>query len=442
MKQKRKNKLTYTQIIVLGFAGIILLGASLLCAPVASSSGNWTPFADSLFTAVSATCVTGLSVYNTAVHWSMFGQIVILFLIQIGGLGFISIISIIAVLSKKNISLHSRRLIMESAGSVRLDGIVQMLKRLVAGTFIFEGIGAVILTIRFMQDVPLGKAVYYGIFHSVSAFCNAGFDILGDSFVEYVGDPTVNLTLVLLIVIGGLGFFVWNDILQNKFKTKKFSLQTKIVFTATLILIFSGWLLFFLFEGKASMAELSFSERVWASLFQSVTPRTAGFYSVSQARLSEAGSLVTILLMFIGGSPGSTAGGIKTTTFFIMIASITASARNTKNVHLFRKRIDADNINHASAVCGLYMISIFTAVTVICAIEPFSFKEILYETVSAMGTTGLSMGITGSLSLISKAILMLLMFAGRIGGLTLALAFAQKYEKDKLERPVERILIG
>ena len=190
------------------------------------------------------------------------------------------------------------------------------------------------------------------------------------------------------------------------------------------------------------MAELSFSERVWASLFQSVTPRTAGFYSVSQARLSEAGSLVTILFMFIGGSPGSTAGGIKTTTFFIMIASIIASARNTKNVHLFRKRIDADNINHASAVCGLYMISILTAVTVICAIEPFSFKEILYETVSAMGTTGLSMGITGSLSLISKAILMLLMFAGRIGGLTLALAFAQKYEKDKLERPVERILIG
>lgn len=442
MKQKQKNKLTYTQIIVLGFAGIILLGASLLCAPVASSSGNWTSFADSLFTAVSATCVTGLSVYNTAVHWSMFGQIVILFLIQIGGLGFISIISIIAVLSKKNISLHSRRLIMESAGSVRLDGIVQMLKRLVAGTFIFEGIGAVILTIRFMQDVPLGKAVYYGIFHSVSAFCNAGFDILGDSFVEYVGDPTVNLTLVLLIVIGGLGFFVWNDILQNKFKTKKFSLQTKIVFTATLILIFSGWLLFFLFEGKASMAELSFSERVWASLFQSVTPRTAGFYSVSQARLSEAGSLVTILFMFIGGSPGSTAGGIKTTTFFIMIASITASARNSKNVHLFRKRIDADNINHASAVCGLYMISILTAVTIICAIEPFSFKEILYETVSAMGTTGLSMGITGSLSLISKVILMLLMFAGRIGGLTLALAFAQKYEKDKLERPVERILIG
>ncbi len=439
---KQKSKLTYIQIIVIGFACIILFGAFLLCTPFASKDGSWTPFLNSLFTAVSATCVTGLSVYNTAAYWSLFGQITILCLIQIGGLGFISIISMIAVLSKKNISLHSRRLIMESAGSTRLGGVVEMLKRLIAGTFMFEGIGAVVLTLRFLKDMPLKKALYYGVFHSISAFCNAGFDITGDSFAGYVGDATVNITLILLIVIGGLGFFVWSDIVQTKFRIKKFSLQTKIVLSATVALILSGWLLFFAVEKNASMAELSIGERLIASLFQSVTPRTAGFYAVDQALLSEAGSIITILLMFIGGSPGSTAGGIKTTTFFIIIASIIANARNSKNVHMFRRKIDGDNINHASAVCGLYMICILSAVIILCAIEPFSLKEVLYESVSAMGTTGLSMGITSSLTAVSKVILMLLMFAGRIGGLTLALAFAQKYEKDKLERPVEKILIG
>ncbi len=439
---KKRSKLTYTQIIVLGFACIILFGAVVLCTPFASQSGEWTPFEDSIFTAVSATCVTGLTVCNTAEHWSVFGQVVILCLIQVGGLGFVSIISIISMVSKKNISLHNKRLLMESAGYTKLSGVDTMLKRLISGSLIFELCGAAVLTVRFMHDMPFSRAVYYGVFHSVSAFCNAGFDILGDSLVPYVGDLTVNLTVIMLIVIGGLGFFVWNDIALKRFKFKKFSLQTKIVLCATALLIVCGWLAFFITEKNAAMAHLNVNQRLIASLFQSVTPRTAGFYSVDQSRLSESGSLITVVLMLIGGSPGSTAGGIKTTTFFIVIASIIANARNSANVQLFRRRVDADNINHASAVCGLYILCVVASVMLMCAIEPFSLREILYEAASAMGTAGLSMGITASLTLFSRILLMLLMFAGRIGGLTLALAFAQRYEKDKLERPIERILIG
>ena len=442
MNRNRKNKLTYTQIIVLGFAVIILLGATLLCLPVSSSKGEWTPFVNSIFTAVSSTCVTGLSVYNTAEYWSLFGQTVILCLIQIGGLGFISLISIISVISKRQIGLHGRRLIMESAGSTRMSGVVDMLKRLVLGTFIFEILGAIALAIRFSFEMPVGKAIYWGIFHSVSAFCNAGFDITGDSFAPYAGDIWVNITLILLIVIGGLGFFVWSDIWHKKLNFKKYELQTKIVLLATAILIVGGWLLFFIVEKNYSMEGMALGERIIASLFQSVTPRTAGFYALDQAALSESGSVGTIILMFIGGSPGSTAGGVKTTTVIIMLASIFANARNIKNVHLFKKKIDEDNITHAAAVCGIYLVNILAAVIFVCAIEPFSLKEILYEIVSAIGTTGLSMGITASLTVVSKIILMLLMFTGRIGGLTIALAFAKKRDKDTLERPTEKILIG
>ena len=442
MNRNRKNKLTYTQIIVLGFAVIILLGATLLCFPVSSSKGEWTPFVNSIFTAVSSTCVTGLSVYNTAEYWSFFGQIVILCLIQIGGLGFISLISIISVISKRQIGLHGRRLIMESAGSTRMSGVVDMLKRLVLGTFIFEILGAIALAIRFSFEMPVGKAIYWGIFHSVSAFCNAGFDITGDSFAPYAGDIWVNITLILLIVIGGLGFFVWSDIWHKKLNFKKYELQTKIVLLATAILIVGGWLLFFIVEKNYSMEGMALGERIIASLFQSVTPRTAGFYALNQAALSESGSVGTIILMFIGGSPGSTAGGVKTTTVIIMLASIFANARNIKNVHLFKKKIDEDNITHAAAVCGIYLVNILAAVIFVCAIEPFSLKEILYEIVSAIGTTGLSMGITASLTVVSKIILILLMFTGRIGGLTIALVFAKKRDKDTLERPTEKILIG
>ena len=439
---KQKSRLTYTQIIVLGFIGIILLGAVLLSLPAATQSGKSTPFFNSLFTAVSSTCVIGLSVYNTAAYWSVFGQAVILCLVQVGGIGLVSLICIASLIARKQLSLYGRRLVMEAAGAVKLGGITAMLKRLVMGTFLFEAVGAVILTVRFCFDMPFSKALYFGVFHSVSAFCNAGISLFRNSLGDYSGDVTVNLTVIALSLIGGLGFFVWNDIRQNKLNFKKYELHTKIVLVSTAVLIIFGWAVFFVAEQNASMANMPLPQKILVSLFQAVAPRTVGFTTVAPAKLSETGSIATLFLMFIGGNPGSTSGGVKTTTFTVLLAAVFSVIKGNRDIYIFKRKIAPENIRHAVAVFVIYFMCILIFSMCLCIIEPITAKEALFETVAALCTSGISLGITGVLSGVSKVILMVLMLMGRIGGLSLILAFSGKSNGNKPDRPTEKILIG
>lgn len=441
------RKLTYSRFIAFGFLAVILLGTVLLCLPISSESGKNTDFLSALFTATSATCVTGLAVYDTGTHWSVFGQSVILFLIQIGGLGFMSVFAMLSVFSKKKISLSERKILMQVSGNMRYHGVVALMKRIVFGTIIFEGIGAALLAIRFFDQMPPATAVYYAVFHSVSAFCNAGFDLMGNfystgSFTAYSGDVFVNLVLMMLIVIGGIGFLVWNDFYDHKFKIKEYCLHSKLALLFSGILLLFGFIFFLISEWNAAFEQMPVYEKITSALFQSVTVRTAGFNTVPQGELSEAGKLVTTILMAIGGSPASTAGGIKTTTVFIVLLSAAASARNVKHVTVFKKRIETETIRQATSIVTIYVCAIFACSALIAMVEPFAASDIIYEVASAAGTVGLSVGITSGLSVFSKIILILLMFFGRIGGLSLVLVLTEKQTPVVLERPVEKILIG
>jgi trk system potassium uptake protein TrkH len=448
MFEFKKIKLSCTQVIALGTMLIIMVGALILSLPVSSRNGTWTPYIDTLLTASSAFCVTGLIVYDTFSHWSLVGQITIISLIQIGGLGFMTVITMISLFLKRKIGLRERRLLMESANTFKIGGIVLLIKKILKRTFIVEGVGALILSIRFYPQMGLGEGIYNGIFHSISAFCNAGFDIMGkygqfSSLTTYVGDFVVNITIAALIAVGGLGFLVWDDLLENRLNYRKYSLQTKIVMTSTAALIFGGAALFFILEKDASMAGLNTYERVLASLFQSVTPRTAGFNTIDQTALSESGSLLTMILMVIGGSPGSTAGGIKTVTFVVMVAGSISSAKQTPEITIFKRRLEADSLKKASAITILYMLTALTAVMVICTLEDFSLKQILFEVFSALSTVGLTMNVTPNLtSGISKFIISLLMYGGKVGVLTLAASLADRNQNVQLTRPVEKIILG
>ncbi|MCI5892961.1 MAG: TrkH family potassium uptake protein [Clostridiales bacterium] len=443
----RKPKATYTRVIAFGFLIIIFAGAALLCLPVSSKSHEWTPFFNSFFTATSATCVTGLVLYDTYSHWSIFGQIVILAMIQIGGIGFMSLITIVSIFMGRRISLHERKLIMQSAGNTKLSGMIQLVKRLVYGTFFFESVGAILLALRFCPDMGFGTGLYNAVFHSVSAFCNAGFDLMGrfepgSSIMHYQNDILVNLTLCGLILIGGLGFMVWSNIFSSGFNYHKYSLHTKIVLTASAALVVVSTILFFIFEQNKSFAGMSLQNKWLHALFQAVTPRTAGFNTVDLSTLSESGNLLTTVLMLIGGSPGSTAGGIKTTTVVVMLLTTIASARHDSHVEIFKRRLSENTLRQASAICSVYLTAVVVSTLFICAIEPYSMKQILFEVSSAIGTVGLSTGITSSLSVVSQAILIILMYAGRVGGLSLMLVLAEKRRQVALMRPTEDILIG
>ncbi|MBE6675041.1 MAG: Trk family potassium uptake protein [Ruminococcaceae bacterium] len=443
---KRKFKIFPAQVIVLGFLGIILLGTVLLCLPFASAEGS-TGFVDALFTATSATCVTGLVSLTTATHWTLFGKIVILALIQIGGLGFMSFISITAIIAKKNIGLQERKLIMQSSGSIELSEIYALIKRIVFGTLIVEGCGAIILSIRFwIGGMSFGKGLWFGIFHAISAFCNAGFDILGaESFECYQSDPVVLITVSLLIIIGGIGFLVWGDFTKHGFKLKNYRLHSKLVIVATAVLLLGGTLLLYLTENSFAFAHMTEGEKWLNAFFQSVTLRTAGFASVNQATLSSGGTVVSCIFMLIGGSPGSTAGGIKTITFAVMILNAIAFARNKDSVTVFKKRIEPSTIKHACAIIAIYLAAACTVIVAIAIIEggkSISLEDIVFEVFSAVGTVGLTRGITPLLATASKLLLCLTMFFGRMGGLTLLLAIAENHNFAKIERPYEKILIG
>ncbi len=443
----KKLKLSYTQIIALGTFIIILFGSILLSLPIASRSGEATPFLNSFFTAASATCVTGLVIYDTYTHWSIFGQFVILVLIQIGGLGFMTIVTMFSIFLKRKIGLRERRLLMESASTMRIGGIVLLIKKISIGTLIFEFIGAIFLATRFCPDMGFKIGLYNALFHSVSAFCNAGFDIMGKygqftSLTMYSDDVIVNLTIMVLIIIGGIGFLVWDDIGNNFLNFKKYQLHTKIVLSTTAILIIGGAFLFYVLEANGLFYNKSLTEIILGSLFQSVTPRTAGFNTISISNLSESSSFLTILLMIIGGSPGSTAGGIKTTTLVVLIIASISSAKHTSDLSIFKRRLEDNALKRASSITVIYMFTAFVSTIVICATQTFSLKEVMFEVFSAAGTVGLSLGITPHLNGLSKIIIIFLMYGGKVGSLSMALVLAEKRELVPLSRPIEKIIIG
>ena len=443
--QKIKMKMTNTRLIALSFVAVIMVGTLLLCLPLSSVSGEWTNPLNCLITATSATCVTGLIVYDASMQWTLFGQIVILALIQVGGIGFMTLITLFSFFVRHKVSLHERRMLLQSAGALNMSGVTATFRQILLGTLVIEGIGAALLALRFYP--MFGKiGIWYAVFHSISAFCNAGMDLLGNtgsvSFIAYSGDALVSGTLMFLIIMGGLGFLVWNDLLKSRFRFRKMELHTKLVLVISAVLILGGWILFYLTERNASMAHMSEGERLLASLFQSVTTRTAGFVTVDQSSLSNSGSLISMVLMFIGGSPGSTAGGAKTTTVAVFLLCSWHLSHNREAVVTFKRRIDDRIVRQAGAVVCFYLMMILTATVVICALEPAGLREVLYEVVSAMATVGLSMNLTSTLCAASKLILIILMYAGRLGGLSLFLALAENTEQVPLERPTEKILIG
>lgn len=436
---------TNVEILALGFAIVILVGTFLLLLPISS---NHTDFLDALFTATSATCVTGLVVYDTATHWTLFGQIVILILIQIGGLGFITIGVFLATYLKKKISLRQRGLIEESVSSLKLAGGVKLVKHIIKGTFLFEGIGAVILSLVFIEDFGLLKGIYLGIFHSVSVFCNAGFDLLGiiepyGSLTPYASNIVVNITIMILIIIGGLGFVVWQDLYEKKLHFRNYLLQTKIVLITSFIFIFGGAFLFYIFEYQHALASLSSEEAILASFFQSITCRTAGFNTIDVSHLKPATSLLMMLMMFVGGSPGSTAGGIKTTTFAVLIIFVYSTMTNKSEANAFNRRFDSKTIKKACSVFLINFIFIIISSFIIFNDQPhLPMQDTFFEIFSALGTVGISTGITRVLSMTSKITIILLMYCGRVGSLTLALSLSKKKKISNCKNPVEKISIG
>lgn len=441
------KNISTTRLIALSFLIVILTGAILLCLPISSRSGEWTGFIDALFTATSATCVTGLIVFDTYTHWSLFGQLIILTMIQIGGIGLMTIIIMVFIFLKKKISLHERLILMQSAGTVRVSGMVKLVKRITKGTLVCEGIGALLLSIRFIPQMGFFKGLYYAVFHAVSAFCNAGFDLMGQfeqfsSLTAYETDPLVNIVIMLLIIVGGIGFLVWDEIIRYGIHLKKYSLHAKIVLTTTLFLIITGTIGLFIFEYKGNLADLSLPDKILSAAFMSVTTRTAGFNTMDLASLSESGSLLSMILMFIGGSPGSTAGGIKTSTLAVVFFAMISMSKGQDQITLFKRRLGAKLVKQASVIIIIYLFGILFATMLICFAEPYSMTDILFETISAAATVGLSRGLTPSLGAFSHIILGFLMFAGRIGGLSMMLVFGEEKPQAPVRRPTEPIIIG
>lgn len=433
--------------MALGYLITMIAGSLLLVLPFATVEGEHTDYIDALFTATSATCVTGLTPFATGTHWTLYGQIVILLLIQLGGLGFMTFVSSVILLFGRGMGMGNKRAFLTSAGGNRFSDTKTLVKRIVIGSAIFEAVGAVLLAVRFVPDFGWGRGIYYAVFHSVSAFCNAGFDLLGSaSLSPYATDPLVTLTVCGLIIMGGLGFCVWSDILDCRLHFKKFHLNTKVVLFTSLILVVVSTCLFLGFEWHNPVyAGYNFWQKLLAAFFNAVSPRTAGFFTTDPNSLSDSGYLLTILLMFIGGSSGSTAGGIKVGTFALIIMGMLNVFRGTKDINIGKKRVDNSLVSQALAIFAACLILIIAATLIICAIEQgeaATFNAVLYECVSALGTVGLSMGLTPHLSIGSKIIIMLLMYAGRAGILTLALALAKKRKTAEMRYPVETLLIG
>lgn len=432
------RRLSPFQIIALSFLFLIFFGASLLMLPIATTNGHGASLIDALFTAVSATCVTGLTTVNTATYWTLFGKIVILCLIQIGGFGVVTVAVAIVAISGRKVGLMQRNLSKEAVAAPALGGIVPLLYFILRLTFLFEGLGALFLLPSFIAREGVVNGIGFAIFHSISAFCNAGFDLFGDSLVSFVDDPLVNLTIMGLIIAGGLGFVTWADIRTKGFHIHAYSLQSKIVLVTTVLLIFLPAFLFMATE----IAPRPGGAHIWASFFQSVTTRTAGFNSIDLNEFSEGARGILIILMLIGGSPGSTAGGFKTTTAFSLLASMFAAFRRKQDVNAFSRRLSPETLRDASTVFWLYLLLFICGSLALTFVDHVPLLAAAFETASAIGTVGLSIGVTEHLSDPSLIIMMLLMFFGRIGALTMIFATHKEGAKNFARMPEEKITVG
>lgn len=443
-RQNLKHKhITSFQIIILGFLSVIIIGSILLMLPVATRDGKGAVFSNALFTATSAVCVTGLVIHDTATYWSMFGQAVILFLIQIGGMGIVTIAVSVAAVSGRKINLMQRSTMQEAVSAHHLGGIVRLTKFIIKTSMCIELIGATLLLPFFAHDFGVLKGIWYSLFHSVSAFCNAGFDLIGvkepfSSLTSYSSQPFVNLTVMALIIIGGIGFLTWEDMKKNKLYFRKYRMQSKVILTVTGILIILPALYLFFFEYQG----LPVGERILCSLFQSVTPRTAGFNTTNLSLFTETGQMLLIVLMLIGGSPGSTAGGMKTTTIAVLVSSALSVFRKKEHTHFFRRRIPDDTVKSAATIFLMYIVLFIGSGMIISRLENLPLLPSLFETASAIGTVGLSLGITSQLGIVSQFILIGLMFFGRVGGLTLIFAAMTGTGSNCSKYPQEIIAVG
>lgn len=444
MQKKNKRRLSPVQILALGFAIVIFIGACLLTLPISSRDGSITPFIDCIFTSTSAVCVTGLTTLNTAEHWSYFGKTIIVILIQIGGLGFMSFATMFSLLVRKRITLKERLIMQEAMNSFSLQGLVKLAKYVLIFTFSVEGVGALFLSTKFIPQYGILKGIYFSIFHSISAFCNAGFDLTGNSLVPYANNSVVILVIAGLIIVGGLGFSVWAEIYNYK-GIRKLSVHTKLVIVMTMFLILGGWILMFLLEmnNPATIENLPIKGKILSSFFAAVTPRTAGFNSISTADMTAGGKALTIILMFIGGSPGSTAGGIKTATLGLLLMTAVSVIRGREDTEMFERTISKELVYRAFVIT-IIAAGVVIATTIMLSITESgaSLEYIIYEATSAFATVGLTLGLTPKLSIIGKIIVALTMYIGRVGPLTLVLALASKKNGSSVKYPEGKILVG
>lgn len=445
--EKLKNKLESNPpgLLVIGFLLIILIGSILLFLPISSKNGTFGNYLDCLFISTSSVCVTGLSTVNITEYFNSFGKFIIMILIQIGGLGFMTMATLVALILGKKITLRDRLVIQEQMGETKLSGMVKLIRYVIFSTIIIELIGAFFLSFHFISEYGL-KGIYYSIFHSVSAFCNAGFDILGDSSLAVLEHSFFPLFIIsILIILGGIGFNVYMDISVNKFKIRKYSLHSKIVLSVSVFLLVLGTFVFFMLENNNvnSFKNLTFSEKIANSFFQSVTTRTAGFYTINQTKLSEGSIAFSLFLMFIGGSPASTSGGLKTVTFFLLIITTISLIKGDDEIEVFKRRLDFNYVKRAIGilVISLFLISIFTFIILLIETN-FRFLDILFEVVSAFATVGLSRDLTPLLHSSSKILLILLMFIGRVGSLTIIFALFNKVNKKKFKYSNGKVIVG
>ena len=442
-KSYKKKHMTSFQLIIMGFAGVILLGTVLLMLPFSSAEKVITPFHEALFTATSAVCVTGLVVKDTGSYWSLAGQTIILALIQTGGLGVVTVAASVSLLSGKKISLMQRSTMQNAISAPKVGGIVRLTRFILRGTFLIEAAGTVLLLPVFMGDYGK-KGIWMSVFHSISAFCNAGFDILGTdssmfpSLTGYSGNILINLVIMLLIITGGIGFLTWDDIYTNKLNFKRYRMQSKIILMTTACLILFPTVFFYICD----LTKLPMEKRLLAAAFQSVTTRTAGFNTINISEMSEASKAIMILLMLIGGSPGSTAGGMKTTTFSVLILNAIATFRSQENAGAFGRRLEYHVIKNAATIAMLYFALFFGGGIAISVYEGLPLLNCLYEAASAVGTVGLTLGITPELHVFSQVVLIILMYLGRVGGLTLIYAVFSGRNKGNAKLPLEKITVG
>ena len=443
---KKNVKLRGVQILALGFLLVILVGALILTLPISTTSGESTNFLDALFTATSAVCVTGLIVVDTGTYWNAFGQTVIMILIEIGGLGFMSFTTLIAIILGKKITLRERLILQDAMNTFNIQGLVKMVRYVLVFTVSVQFFGALLFSTQFVPEYGLGRGIFYSIFHSISAFCNAGFDIFGNfsSLTSYNSNVVVIMVASVLIIIGGLGFTVWSELYSSK-SLKKVSLHSKMVILMTVVLVLGGTFLMFLFENNNvnTIGNMSFIDKVMNSFFASVTPRTAGFNSIPTDGMTTAGQFLTIILMFIGGSPGSTAGGIKTTTIGILIVTIVCVIQGREDAEVFKKRFSKELVYRAFTLIFIG-VSLVIVVTMLLSYteKGASFISLFYETVSAFGTAGLTLGLTSELSNIGKVLIIFMMYLGRVGPLTVVLSITKKRKNSGIKYPEGKILIG